>query len=125
MWQILEATPSESSETVTLSRLDHDVLKLSTEARLLPANFLKIEREEKRMANGVSKILMTGATGYIANQLLSTFREEYETVLIDVNEKNRQGEKVEGLRFPRSLGELSDLGGAGECRQCEGDENRS
>ena len=43
------------------------------------------------------KILMTGATGYIADQLLPTFREAYEMVLVDVTEKNRQGNRVEGV----------------------------
>jgi nucleoside-diphosphate-sugar epimerase len=40
---------------------------------------------------------MTGATGYIANQLLPTFREKYEMVLIDVKEENREGQRVEGV----------------------------
>ena len=48
------------------------------------------------MANG-QKILMTGATGYIANQLLPTFRETYEMVLIDVKAENPSGERVEGV----------------------------
>ena len=44
----------------------------------------------------VNKVLMTGATGYIANQLLPTFRENYEMVLVDVREEDRNGNKVEG-----------------------------
>ena len=44
------------------------------------------------MAN---KVLMTGATGYIANQLLPTFQEEYEMVLVDVKAENREGERIE------------------------------
>ena len=43
------------------------------------------------------KVLMTGAVGYIANQLLPTFREEYEMVLLDVQQENRWGERVEGV----------------------------
>ena len=43
------------------------------------------------------KILMTGATGYIADQLLPTFREAYDMVLVDVTERNRQGNRVEGV----------------------------
>ena len=43
------------------------------------------------------KIVMTGATGYIADQLLPTFRESYEMVLIDVKEDNRRGEPVAGV----------------------------
>ena len=34
----------------------------------------------------VEKVLMTGAAGYIANQLLPTFRETYEMVLVDVTD---------------------------------------
>ena len=45
----------------------------------------------------VEKVLMTGATGYIANQLLPTFRESYEMVLVDVKQENPRGEKVEGV----------------------------
>ena len=43
------------------------------------------------------KVLITGAAGYIADQLLPTFRENYETVLVDVVDTNRRGEKVEGI----------------------------
>ena len=45
------------------------------------------------------RVLMTGATGYIANQLLPTFRERYDTVLLDVKSENRQGERVEGVQI--------------------------
>ncbi len=45
----------------------------------------------------VEKVLMTGAAGYIANQLLSTFRETYEMVLVDVTDTDRQGNRVEGV----------------------------
>ena len=48
------------------------------------------------MAN---KVLMTGATGYIASQLLPTFQEEYEMVLVDVKTENRKGERVEGVEI--------------------------
>ena len=47
----------------------------------------------------VNKVLMTGATGYIANQLLPTFRESYEMVLVDVKEENPRGDKVEGVQI--------------------------
>ena len=47
----------------------------------------------------VNKVLMTGATGYIANQLLPTFRENYEMVLVDVNGVNRNGDRVEGVEI--------------------------
>lgn len=48
------------------------------------------------MAN---KVLMTGATGYIASQLLPTFQEDYEMVLVDVKTENREGERVEGVEI--------------------------
>jgi nucleoside-diphosphate-sugar epimerase len=42
-------------------------------------------------------VLMTGAAGYIASQLLPTFRERYDLVLVDVTQKNRQGEEVKDI----------------------------
>jgi hypothetical protein len=47
------------------------------------------------MAN--KKVLMTGAAGYIANQILPTFRDCYDLVLVDVTQKNRQGETLEDI----------------------------
>jgi uronate dehydrogenase len=44
-----------------------------------------------------TKLLITGAAGYVADQLLPAFRERYELVLVDVTEKNRRGERVEGV----------------------------
>ena len=46
---------------------------------------------------GVNKVLLTGAAGYIASQLLPTFRERYEMVLVDVKEENRRGKRVDGI----------------------------
>lgn len=43
------------------------------------------------------KVLITGATGYIANQLLPSFGEMYDLTLIDVKETDRQGERVENV----------------------------
>ena len=43
------------------------------------------------------RLLMTGAAGYVADQLLSRFREKYELVLLDTSTKNRRGEEVEGV----------------------------
>ena len=48
-------------------------------------------------AMGVNKVLMTGAAGYIASQLLPTFAEQYEMVLVDVSDTNRDGNKVPGV----------------------------
>jgi nucleoside-diphosphate-sugar epimerase len=33
-----------------------------------------------------AKVLMTGAAGYIASQILPTFRARYELVLVDVTQ---------------------------------------
>src|SRR5262245_43399234 len=54
------------------------------------------------MAN--TKILMTGAAGYIASQLLPTFRERYDLVLVDVTHKNRQGEEHKDIRVVDLIG---------------------
>ncbi|HMP41976.1 MAG TPA: NAD(P)-dependent oxidoreductase [Roseiflexaceae bacterium] len=43
------------------------------------------------------RVLMTGAAGYIAGQLLPAFRERYELQLIDVRRENRAGTVVEGV----------------------------
>ena len=48
------------------------------------------------MAN---RVLMTGATGYIASQLLPTFQEDYEMVLVDVKVENRDGDRVDGVEI--------------------------
>lgn len=45
----------------------------------------------------VNRVLLTGATGYIANQLLPTFRERYQMVLVDVKSENPQGERVDDV----------------------------
>ena len=45
------------------------------------------------------KVLMTGATGYIASQLLPTFQEDYDMVLVDVKAENREGERVGGIEI--------------------------
>jgi hypothetical protein len=44
-----------------------------------------------------TKVLMTGAAGYIASQLLPTFRERYDLVLVDVTQKNRQGDEISDI----------------------------
>ena len=60
-----------------------------------------------------NKVLMTGATGYIASQLLPTFKERYEMVLVDVTDVNRGGDKVEGVNVADLIdsdrGKYSDL----------------
>ena len=51
------------------------------------------------MADPRKKVLMTGASGYIANLLLPTFRQSYDMVLVDVKAENREGDPVEGVRL--------------------------
>ena len=45
----------------------------------------------------VQKVLMTGATGYIAGQVLPEFRDSYNMVLMDVIDETREGERVKGV----------------------------
>jgi hypothetical protein len=45
------------------------------------------------------RVLLTGATGYIASQLLAVFRERYDLRLLDVRATNAQGQLVEGTQF--------------------------
>lgn len=50
-----------------------------------------VDREER------PRVLLTGATGYIAGQLLPAFRERYDLELLDVREEDRSGNRVEGV----------------------------
>jgi hypothetical protein len=43
------------------------------------------------------RVLLTGATGYIADQLLPAFRERYDLRLLDVREEDRSDRHVEGI----------------------------
>ena len=43
------------------------------------------------------KVVVTGAAGYIASQLLPAFRERYDLVLLDNREHTRDGALVEGV----------------------------
>jgi nucleoside-diphosphate-sugar epimerase len=45
------------------------------------------------------RVLLTGATGYIASQLLPVFRQRYELSLIDVRTTNALGQPVEGVEL--------------------------
>ncbi|MBI4641959.1 MAG: NAD(P)-dependent oxidoreductase [Candidatus Tectomicrobia bacterium] len=46
---------------------------------------------------GKKKVLITGASGYIASQLLPIFREIYDLTLLDVKETDRDGNAVPGI----------------------------
>ena len=41
-------------------------------------------------------VLMTGATGYVASQMLEAFREQYELTLLDVRAEDGAGKPVDG-----------------------------
>jgi len=43
------------------------------------------------------RVLLTGATGYIAGQLLPAFRERYDLRLVDVGDTDTSGDRVEGV----------------------------
>jgi uncharacterized protein YbjT (DUF2867 family) len=49
------------------------------------------------------RVLLTGATGYIASQLLPVFRERYDLRTIDVRTSNASGERVEGIELVNLL----------------------
>ena len=51
------------------------------------------------------RVLLTGATGYIANQLLPVFRERYDLRLLDVREEDGSGRHVEGIEVADLLGD--------------------
>ena len=43
------------------------------------------------------RVLVTGASGYIAAQLLPEFRERYDLTLVDVTDTDRAGNQVDGI----------------------------
>lgn len=45
------------------------------------------------------KVLITGASGYIAGRMLPAFRQRYELVLLDVKTADRSGQNVEGIEI--------------------------
>ena len=51
------------------------------------------------------RVLLTGATGYIANQLLPAFRERYDLRLLDVREEDGSGRHVEGIEVADLVGD--------------------
>src|SRR5215218_7514758 len=51
------------------------------------------------------RVLLTGATGYIAGQLLPALRERYDLRLIDVRGEDRAGESVDGVEVVDLLNE--------------------
>lgn len=43
------------------------------------------------------KVLMTGAAGYVASQMLGEFSEKYDLVRVDVTDKDSDGQPVDGI----------------------------
>lgn len=50
-------------------------------------------------APGRRRVLVTGATGYIASQLLPVFRQRYDLVLLDVRTTDANGQPVAGAQI--------------------------
>ena len=50
------------------------------------------------MVTDPKTVLLTGATGYIAGQLLPALRERYDLRLVDVRDTDRDGNPVEGVQ---------------------------
>ena len=46
---------------------------------------------------GKRRVVVTGASGYIAGRILPVLRERYDLTLLDVKTTNREGEEVEGI----------------------------
>ena len=55
------------------------------------------------------KVLVTGAAGYIASQMLPTFRKKYDCTLLDVRTTNREGTEVPGVQVVDLLAPLDTL----------------
>jgi hypothetical protein len=45
------------------------------------------------------RVLVTGASGYVAAQMLPTLRERYDLTLVDVRQTDGRGNPVEGIRL--------------------------
>ena len=45
------------------------------------------------------KVLITGASGYIASQMLKEYRDRYDLTLIDAIDTDRDGNRVDGIQI--------------------------
>jgi hypothetical protein len=54
------------------------------------------------------RVLLTGATGYIASQLLPVFRQRYDLKCVDVRTTDREGQTVEGVDLVNLLEDPDD-----------------
>ncbi|MGH3148686.1 MAG: NAD-dependent epimerase/dehydratase family protein, partial [Rubrobacter sp.] len=55
--------------------------------------------EEDARPGRSRRVLLTGATGYIAGQLLHAFRERYDLGLVDVRDTEASGGRIEGVEI--------------------------
>src|ERR1700737_3278313 len=53
-------------------------------------------------------VLLTGATGYIASQLLPVLRQRYDMRLLDVRGTDAKGQPVEGAQIANLLTDSDD-----------------
>jgi hypothetical protein len=54
------------------------------------------------------RVLLTGATGYIASQLLPVFRQRYDVRLLDVRQTDAKGQPVDGAQIANLLTDDDD-----------------
>jgi nucleoside-diphosphate-sugar epimerase len=54
------------------------------------------------------RVLLTGATGYIASQLLPVFRQRYDLKLVDVRTTNALGQPVDGVELVNLIADSDD-----------------
>jgi nucleoside-diphosphate-sugar epimerase len=54
------------------------------------------------------KLVVTGASGYVAGRMLDALRERYELTLLDVKTTNREGQEVDGIVVTDLLNEDRD-----------------
>ncbi|MFN3651534.1 MAG: NAD-dependent epimerase/dehydratase family protein [Armatimonadota bacterium] len=45
------------------------------------------------------RVLVTGASGYVASQMLPTLRERYDCLLVDARTTDAEGREIEGIRL--------------------------
>ena len=57
------------------------------------------------MSTHKKKILITGASGYIASQILPTFRGKYDLILRDITPKDKEGNIVDGVEITDFINE--------------------
>ena len=72
------------------------------------ANLLPLSARLPSTPDRRSRVLLTGATGYIASQLLAVFRQRYELRLLDVRGTDTAGRGVDGIHVANLLTDTDD-----------------